>query len=150
MYGFKDFLLESFDTAHEFHKDDSIKKPKWADESHRYTFKDSAGSEKNVDIHHTHDSAAFAFHDSDKDNNDDKHDATGKLGSKAVKVFSTVKAIIKHHSKAHPHIDNYEFSSSNHEPSRVKLYSRMTKHLRGSSEDNGDITYHRVSADKLR
>jgi hypothetical protein len=150
MYGFKDFLLESFDTAHEFHKDDSIKKPTWVHASHRYSFKDSAGSEKHVDIHHIHDSATVTFQDSDKDNNDDKHDATGKLGSKAVKVFSTVKAILKHHAKAHPHIDNYEFSSSKHEPSRVKLYSRMTKHLGGSSEDDGDITYHRVSADKLR
>ena len=153
MYRFKTFIAESGDTAHEFHKVKAPKKAEWADESHRYSFNDSSGSEKHVDIHHQSfgekPSADVSFHDSHKAASNEKHDATGKLGSKAVKVFSTVKAIMKHHAKAHPHIHNYEFSSNNDEPTRVKLYSRMTKHLGGSTEGSGNLTYHRVSADKL-
>ena len=155
MYRFKTFIAESGDTAHDFNKVKAPKKPAWADESHRYAFKDSSGTEKHVDIHHQSfgekPSADISFHDSHKENNNnDKHDATGKLGSKAIKTFSTVKAIMKHHAKAHPHIHSYEFSSSNNEPTRVKLYSRMTKHLGGSTEKNDNITYHHVPADKLK
>ena len=155
MYSFKTFIAESGDSAHEFNRVKAPKKPAWADESHRYAFKDSSGAEKHVDIHHQSfgdkPSADVSFHDSHKENdNDDKHKATGESGSKAIKVFSTVKAIMKHHAKAHPHIDRYEFSSSNDEPTRVKLYSRMTKHLGGSTEKNDNITYHHVPADKLK
>lgn len=153
MYRFKEFILESGDTAHDFNKAKAPKKPAWADSSHRYAFKDSSGAEKHVDIHHQSfgdkPSADVSFHDSHKDTTDDKHKATGQSGSKAIKVFSTVKAIMKHHAKAHPEIHKYEFSSSNDEPTRVKLYSRMTKHLGGSTEKDDNITYHHIPTSKL-
>jgi hypothetical protein len=154
MYNFKTFIAESGDTSYEFHKSQPPKKPVWADESHRYAFKDSSGAEKHVDIHnqsiHDKPGAEISFHDSNKEVNDSKYNATGQSGSKAVKIFSTVKAIMKHHAKAYPNIDYYVFDASHKEPSRVKLYSRMTKHLGGTTEKQTSTTRYKVQTNKLK
>lgn len=154
MYSFKTFIIESGDTSYEFQKVAPPKKPVWADESHRYSFKDSSGAEKHVDIHnqsiHDKPGAEISFHDSHKEtSNDSKYNATGESGSKAVKIFSTVKAIMKHHAKAYPDLDYYVFDASHKEPSRVKLYSRIAKHLSGTTEKQTSTTRYKVQSDKL-
>ena len=154
MLAFKRFILESGDSYHPYDKVKAHTEP-WADESHRYQFKDDSGNIKHVDIHHQsfglHPNAYVSFHDSHKeDSGSEKHSATGELRHKAVRVFSTVKHILKHHAQNHPHLSGFEFSSSHDEPSRVKLYSHMAKKLGGKTEHNRDISYHYVDADKLK
>lgn len=156
MKSFRQFLDEMGDSSHEF-KEVKPKKEPYADSSHRYEFKDSAGNTKHVDIHHhsyyDKPHASVTFHDASREKAGwDKYDATGELGRHAVRVFSTVKHILKHHAKKHPDLHAFDFDSSHDEPSRVKLYTRLTRSLGGqtNAHDHEGIAHHSVEASKLR
>lgn len=53
------------------------------------------------------------------------YEITGKVGSQAPQVFTTVIDIMKHYVRTHPNANILMFSSK--EPSRNKLYDRMIR-----------------------
>lgn len=161
MLRFKEFIAESGDSSYEFHKYPHVGKVFGGGQLHKYSFKDTSGLEKRVEIFHEPDDSSrkvdahVSFHDTDKETEEDedkKHAATGAHRHEALKIFSTVKRIMKDHAKANSHIDNFVFSSRNNEPSRVKLYSKMTHKLGGETYHDPKYEYsqHSIPADKLK
>ena len=141
MQSFKLFV-ESLDSSYPYEKGKSGENHEGA-AYHSYHFKDHNGARTTVVLlHHPNGkSAELSFFD--KHNSIEK---SGKQGSKAVKIFSTVKKIVSDHAAEHPNLKHIEFTSSkiktlrnrNRTHSRAKLYDRFAKSMGGHTEV-GDI-----------
>lgn len=152
MLTFKEYISESGDSSYEFHKISDNHKPDGRASAHRYSFKDNEGNEKHVDIVHrgkNGDNASVSFHDEGSYFKNHMFSANGKHGHKALRVFSTVKTILAHHTKEHPHLDHYKFSADKDNTSRSSLYTRMAKRMGGHTEDHEDMTAHVIPAKNL-
>lgn len=146
MLSFSQFMIESGDSHYPYEKTLS-----YGNFVHHYDFHDGSGKKKRVTIDHDGGAAEVAFHDVDKENmkRKQKYGATGESKGKSLKIFSTVKHILKNHAKEHPDLHVYSFSSDKSEPSRVSLYKRMASKLGGASEEGRDQYHHMIPVDKL-
>lgn len=132
MLSFISFIVETGDTHYPF------KKIKTTTDAHRYSFTDGVGNIKHVDFDHRgrKSSAELGFHDEQnaRETGDEKYGPSGELGTKSIKVFSTIKHIIDQHAKEHPHLKSIHFDSRGDNPTRTKLYHRMAKHAGGDTD----------------
>lgn len=146
MISFSKFIIESGDSHYPYKKSHT-----YGNFIHHYDFDDGSGKKKRVTIDHDGSAAEIAFHDTDKEEkgSKEKYGATGESKGKSLKVFSTVKHILKKHASEHPDLHVYSFSSNKHEPSRVSLYKRMASKLGGASEEGKHHYHHMIPVNKL-
>lgn len=147
MLSFKQFVIESGDSHYSYTKTSTNGK------NHSYEFADDAGRKKTVSIVHSDsgNTADVAFHDNDKENTNasQKYGSTGEHGHKATKIFSTLKHILKKHKSENPNISAFAFDSNKKDPSRVKLYTRMTAKMGGASEEGPVFHHHMIPTTHL-
>jgi hypothetical protein len=148
MLSFKSFLIELLNSNYEYAKHPSSTKL-----AHVYTFNDDDGRGYSVRIDHSPTRVAnisFKRTDDTGADHDGEYAKTGDVGSKSHRVFATVKRIAADHAGEHDLI-GYKFSASSEEPSRVKLYGRMTDRLGGSKSMsvNDDLHYFGIAAKRL-
>ena len=142
MLSFKQYILESGDSHYPFKL--------WSGTSNVYTFKDHNNKTKILEINKSEPEVAHVnFFDQDSKASK-MYDATNDLGHRAIKVFSTVKEIMKHHVANNPGVKLYSFESNKNEKNRHSLYSKFTKRM-GGETDNDDVEYatHTIPASSL-
>jgi hypothetical protein len=125
--GFAQFINEILNSSYNFSKskNDSY------GPHHVYHFKDDESNHYRVHIEHGTSVAAVNFSKVD-DKGTKTFSLTGNSRS-SHKVLGTVSNILRSHASNHP-ITHYTFTASDSEPSRVKLYSSITKKHGGASE----------------
>ena len=138
MITFKQYLTEVFDKGYDFEYKGRGKYPDPNIEEHSYKFKTPNDSYV-TSLEHNKNSAEVCF----RSVKGDYHEVPNQERGTAVKVFSTVKNIIKHHLEKHPHITNVTFDASHMHPSRVKLYDAMIGSLtKKHTRQQGYNTYY--------
>lgn len=127
--------------------------------THSYSWDDDKGGRFHADVidmdkHGKHASVEFKTNGS--------FEPTGQSGHGAVRHFATMRAIMKHHRKAHPEVEKYTFSSEKtvdeknpekfSENSRNKLYKRFTAAAGGVSSSNPEDqnVRHTIPAKNIR
>lgn len=126
MKTFKQFLEEALNSSYDYDykgEDDYSR--------HSYTFTPEKKSTISVKITHEKDDEGkkrgYVTFERDSDSSEKK---TGEHPRTAAKVFGTVNKILRQHAKEHG-LTDYNFEAKRDEPSRVKLYKRMTKKAGG-------------------
>lgn len=143
MKSLKQFLEEALTHPYEFSKQSDSRLGN-SDRYHSYTFKDHKDRPFLVDVYHSPDNqkkAEVAF--------EDRYGSmgkTGESGTHAVRVFSTVKAIMKKHAEDHPHLNSYEFTAikpgHNKEDSKARLYKTLANAY-GGTKTGEDEFFHK-------
>lgn len=146
MKTFKSFISESGNSHYPFKTGNSD-----LIGGHTYYFQDNTGKHKGVYVknHDDREHATVVFYEHDPDGFNSTFDATGENGHSAVKVFSTVKHILKHHSIRYPSIHTYSFSSEKSEPTRERLYNMFVKKMNGSTKEGATVNHHFIPAKTL-
>lgn len=126
MKTFREFILEVMNSNFDYKYDGTRIK-----DEHSYTF--SPSDEDNpisVKIkHHDNRNAEVKF----AKVGDNDHWLSGEHPTKSSKIMGTVSKIMRDHAQKHgDKIDNYTFSASNIEPSRVRLYHHLAKKSGGN------------------
>jgi hypothetical protein len=138
-----EYLSELFDKPTKYktmsHKEMGLNK----DESksgrfHGYHFKHNNQSFRVGVYHHPNGHAEVDF------DTGGSHDITGQHGHSSHKIFSSVHKILKDHSDKHKHLSHYKFYSDASQPSRGKLYHKLTKKMGGVTKRGEDDHEHIV------
>lgn len=142
MKTFKQYINESLDSSYRFEKTETHNDPERGS-LHTYEFKDHA--DNNIVVKIAHDTEGKTGHLSFKQ--DGGYDKTGKQGTKAIKIFSTVKKIVEKHKSDHPSLERIKFTSTkdkqtNRPDSRGELYKRLTNSFGGQNLMGQNINTH--------
>ncbi len=131
---------ESFNQPYDFQHHKHV--DTLAHQTHEYRFQGHNKTGYNVHITHDkkgHEPAEVSFED-----HDGNMHKTGASKENPHKIFSTVKHVIDHHLKQHPHISSIEFSADKQDNNRGTLYrhfaKRFAKH-HTEHEDENDHTF---------
>lgn len=145
MLTFKKYLQEALDRPYEFETGHARDMGEGSS-LHTYRFKDHKGKQYYVNFMHREsqpDKAGLSFYD-DKMN---VH-KTGTAGTKSIKIFSTVRHIIKQHVAKHPDLQRISFTSEKgsegEQTSRSKLYKKFADLSGGQTEKGLEQDTHHI------
>ena len=146
MITFKQFLTEVFDKGYDFTYRGRGNYPDSNVEEHSYKF-NTPNDSYITSLEHNKNSAEVTF----QSGKGSFHDVPNQERGTAVKVFSTVKNIIRHHLDKHPHITNITFDASHFHPSRAKLYDAMIGSLTNKhTRQKGRNTYYSFNREDIK
>ena len=130
---FSQFMTEVFSSSYPHQKMKGLS----TKTKHYYSFNDDKNQAFNVYIQHheknPHGEVSFSTPESKTKSTFKK---TGKSGSGASKVISTVGDIMKSHASEHG-LTHFTFNATDSEPSRQALYNKIAKRHGGASADSG-------------
>lgn len=144
MLSFRNFLKEALTSPYE-HFYAGAEMGKFGD-THHYHFYDHNKRHFTVQIYNhsaqnKKGTAEISFEDQDG-----SIGKTGKSGTHAVRIFSTVKDIMEKHADTHKSLDRYIFSAiknendpEDKEDTKAKLYSTLAKVYGGKKTREGDF-----------
>lgn len=136
MLTFKQFLDESLDKPYSFERKASSSR-----NLHRYSFKDHADRDYEVNIYHNNEDDDGKF-DAEVDFSDDsgRLGITGRSGTGSGRILASVGEIMKHHAEKHNNLNNYKFSAikkdfnnADGKDSRTSLYGRIARRFGGTA-----------------